>query len=228
MKWGKRFKITIILTTFGLAVFTGPVAAIPIVYSGYDAGSTSLAASPNATSAAAAFDLATGPTSIIDFEALIPAGVSISGGTIGDATVVCATPDLHCYATSLTDVYRNNGATFSFATPIDSFGAYFTGWQLSGQTLNIGYLDGSTDVLNMPAGMSSGGTLFFGFTDVGASITSIDYIAGGGASGTDAVGFDDVRYGNVTVPEPTSIALMGLGLIGLGISRRRKSKGLTA
>ena len=99
MKWGVRFKLTSILTAFGFAAFAGPVAAFPVVYSGYDVGSISLAGSPNATAAAAAFDLATGPLSVIDFEAAIPAGVSLSGGVIGDASVVCATPALHCYAT---------------------------------------------------------------------------------------------------------------------------------
>jgi len=200
--------------------FAGPVAAIPIVYSGYDAGSTSLAGSPNATAAATAFDLATGSLQMIDFESALPSGVGISGGFVGDASnpSVCFDPALHCYATSPVNVYRNNGATFTFANPIDSFGAYFTGWQLAGQTINIGYLNGSTAVLAMQAGNASGGTLFFGLTDFGSSISSIEYISG--TSSTDAVGIDDVRFGTA-VPEPATIILMGLGLASIVVMKRK-------
>ncbi len=228
MKWEKGIKIATTLTAFGLAAFAGPAAAIPIEYSGYDVGSTTLAGSPNATDAASAFDLATGSLSIIDFETAVPTGVSISGGSIGDATStsVCATAALHCYATSSTNVYRNNGATFGFANPIDSFGAYWTGWQNSGQTITIEYSGGGTDVLNMPAGSSEGGTVFFGFTDFGASITGIVYSAlDASGSSTDAVGFDDVRFGSAdstSVPEPTTLTLLCAGLIGLGMMGRRK------
>lgn len=209
------------MTVSSFGAFSGTAAAASVVYSGYDVGSTSLAGSPNATAAAAAFDLATGALSTIDFESGIPAGVSASGGVIGDASVVCSTPDLHCYATSPISVYRNNGATFAFESPIDSFGAYFTGWQLDGQTITIGYSNGGTAVLDMPAGNFAGGTVFFGFTDVGASITNITYFAGNPDS--DAVGIDDVRFGTV-VPIPAAIWLFGSGLLGLvGVARRKSA-----
>lgn len=223
---GVRQQLSVFRITVAIgfaAVLTGGTNAAPIVYQGYDVGSTSLAASPNATTAAAAFDSATGTLSIIDFETTLPAGVSISGGgVIGDATVVCATPALHCYATSPINVLRNNGATFTFATPIDSFGAYFLGWQLAGQTITVGYLDGSTTILDMLAGNSLGGTLFFGFTDVGTSITSILYTAG--ISATDAVGIDDLRFGiggDAPIPEPATLVLLGLGLAVGSFGRRR-------
>ncbi len=47
----------------------------------------------------------------------------------------------------------------------------------------------------------------------GVSLTNIDIISHVGRTG-----------GTVTVPEPGTMALLGLGLVGLGLSRRRKAK----
>ncbi|MET0087396.1 MAG: PEP-CTERM sorting domain-containing protein [Sedimenticola sp.] len=194
--------------------------AVPVVYSGYDAGSGSLAASPNATAAAASFDAAVTGSSIIDFESTIPSDVTITGGTTtnnaGCSAALCG------YNTTVGGSYFSRvyggTSTFDFSTPIDSFGAYFTGWQISTQTLLLTYSDASTVLLNMPTASSTGGTVFFGFTDVGASITSVAYNAV-----NDIVMVDDVRYRTSgDIPEPATLALMGLGLAGIGFSRKKK------
>ena len=191
-----------------------PTTAAPIVYTGYDIGSVSLAGSPNATAAAAAFDIAAGALPVIDFETGLPAGVTTTAGITNASN--CFTTALHCYATSGTMVATSNGWTFTFATPIDSFGAYFTGWQVLGQT--IGY-SGGGGAVTLPMGPAdfSGGTRFFGFVDIGASISSITYTALG-----DFVGIDDVRYGSASVPEPTTLLLLGTGLAVVAYRRRRK------
>ena len=74
-------------------------------------------------------------------------------------------------------------------------------------------------VFDMPAGDPDGGTLFYGLTDFGNSITRITYFAG--APTSDAVGIDDIRFGRV-VPIPAAVWLFGTALIGfIGYSRRR-------
>jgi hypothetical protein len=195
-----------------------PAVASPVTFAGFDAGAGSLATAPTATAAAAAFNAATGGLPVINFESSLPAGVSISGLNVTNSSG-CPNP-LCGYNTtsggSMFDLVVGGSITFNFTSPIDSFGAYFTGWQVNGQTLSYG-----STTLTMPNGdFSNGGTLFFGFVDAGASITSITYSAL-----NDIVAVDDVRYGRsgAAVPEPTSLLLLGTGLAGLVRFARKRA-----
>ena len=72
-------------------------------------------------------------------------------------------------------------------------------------------------------GLNFSGSTLYGFTLSGATIT-IDTGSGLGTffatNGLRANGADGV--GGVSVPEPGTLALLGIGLLGMGISRRRK------
>jgi hypothetical protein len=213
----KLRNLALLLTLIVTAI---PAFAVPVVYTGYDIGSSSLAASPNATAAAAAFDAAAGALAVVDFESGLPAGFSMSAPNI--TSVSGCAPNLCGYNTtvagSMFHLQTGGGQTISFTTPIDSFGAYFTGWQIGTQTIT--YTDNSQVVLQMGgADLPNGGTRFFGFIDAGASIASISYQAV-----NDIVAVDDVRYGKASqsVPEPSSLLLIGAGLVGLAGLLRRK------
>ena len=125
---------------------------------------------------------------------------------------------------------EGGSVTFTFASPVQDFGAYFTGIQPYYFQDVITFNDGTVKTVNIPAGTSTnGGVSFAGFLDPGALISSVTINAGTLAAngGADFIGIDDVRFGPVAnvsaTPEGNSLFLLSMGLLplgGLGLYRR--------
>ncbi len=205
-----------------------------VIYSGADiANSTD--PRPNSNAAALAYDTAAagfGTVNLITFESApvgaysslaLGGGVTLTGIDFGSnnqeiRNSPISSPDgLFGFNTTAggTNFASMNGGTmtFTFATPVQSFGAYFSGVQLSVETVTFN--DGvaqSLNLLNLGSGVQ-----FFGFTDAGQSISSVTIHVLG-----DIIGVDDVRHVQASpVPEPASLAVLGLG--ALALIRRRKT-----
>ena len=117
--------------------------------------------------------------------------------------------------------------TFTFATPTQFFGAYFTGVQNFFPGEDVTFSDGTSELINVPEASTSGsvGALdFVGFTDAGKSISSITINAGSPAAGFDDIGVDDVSYqGPISLsPEPDSVVLVITGCLSLAAAVRRR------
>jgi hypothetical protein len=210
---------TKIATALLMAMTAGAASAAPVVYQGLDLGAGSLAAAPNSQAASDAFDLATGALTLIDFDGN-NTGATFSAGTV-TSDIACGFALCGGNTTSGgSNFLRVSGGitTITFDSAVDSFGAYFSGWQIVTQTIT--YTDGNTEVLDMgPANLDDGGMIFFGFVDAGASIASIEYNAL-----NDIVALDDIRFGNANViPLPAGVVLLITGLAGFGALRRRKT-----
>jgi len=205
-------------------------SAAPVVFSGYTAGASTVSGS--ALTASNSFDAAiagNGP-GFYGFEGALPADLLSVTGSGSTASSCGGSAALFGFATEGTFFHCMAGGsvTFTFNIPIYAFGAYFTGVQLD-QTLT--FSDPAPQSLNFPSpSISQGGITFMGFTDYGGAtapcgqIRSVTYNAPG-----DIVGVDSVRWatsctsGGPTVPEPATLALLAIGLAGIGALGRRKA-----
>ena len=222
------------LTLLGSAASAG---ASPIVYSAFDIGAGAASPRPNSDAMAATFAAALGSSTLVTFE-LSPLGVfndlAIASGVTMDGTdhegdnqeirnSPRSTPDSRfghnttSGGTQFVSVFGGT-ITFTFASPITAFGAYFSGIENGSQVLRFN--DGSPQSVAFPNITS--GMAFVGFTNANP-FSSLSVIA------SDIIGVDDVRFGAAAVgaapvPEPATFALLGLGLVSAAVARHRRRR----
>ena len=102
----------------------------------------------------------------------------------------------------------SSGVFKDFRNPINAFGLDFDRYNNDLASVKLNGIHHSVT-----------GSGFLGLIDTMNPFTSVKYIGPGAGSL-----FDNVTYGNaVSVPEPSNLALLAVGLFGLGFARRRKS-----
>ena len=209
-----------------LCLFGTSVNATPIIYLGADDNVSTISDMVNSQTTLSDFLAVTGSLNVVDFESALPSFLTITGGTTSNDSgcgVLCG------FNTSAGGSFMRSvsggSVTFSFSNPVDAFGFFVNGLQtdlVPQQTLI--YTDGSSveQTIDFPSSIGGGGA-FVGFIDYGQLISSVTFNAT-----NDVLAFDDLRFGLSqsnpvnSVPEPSSIVLLGLGIAGFGWSKRKK------
>jgi len=197
---------------------------------------------PTTFASRAAWELALGgsPAYTVDFSSFVvdtsfqvaavdagPFSLQQAGPTVF-RNVVDVTPFMFAdnNGTAHASMYTNAGETtvnLSLDSPLTAWGAdFYAAGTGEGLTLALFRPDSTLiGLLDVPGGAS----VFFGFTlDPGDTLGSIVFQSTTAQAGSAGEGFGLDNVSGAAVPEPSTIALVGAGLLALGRRRRRTAR----
>lgn len=102
----------------------------------------------------------------------------------------------------------------------DSLGFYLSDVNDQGASLKLVFDDGTEHTTQLNSSLSNGNLMYVTLmADV--AISSASLLFDNGINKNDGWGIDTITVGSLPVPEPATLALLSLGLIGVGAARRR-------
>jgi hypothetical protein len=234
------------LTIFGATVLLSSAAfAVPTTFFGEDIKSTNgpHASRPNSSAAQASFLSVLSGVNTEDFQSAsgsAPIALTFAGssGTL-NATVTSGgavstdTGNGRWSISAGANFLEAESSSFvlTFASQIAAFGFYGTDIGDFGGALSIELFNGATSLGLFEVGntigdngSTNGSVLFYGLVD---TVNTFNRIVFRNTDTGDIFGFDNMTIGDVrqvtgTVPVPGSIALLGLGLLGLVALRTKQ------
>jgi hypothetical protein len=107
----------------------------------------------------------------------------------------------------------------SFSSPVWAFGADFKNLNDDLLRTYVDLYNGTTNIASIePVVLPSGNLRFLGFTSE-TSVTEIRFRW----AANDAYGIDNIAIARIPIPEPATLALLGLGMASLAFVRRRRN-----